>query len=615
MSDTDKATTAWKISPTAYWLSRPAEYQCPVPVSRYLKMRDGVRIAIDVYVPLGPQAPDSFPTVMVATPYYRRFKTRNPNAEAAPMVFRYRDTFVPRGYAMVIVDVRGTGASFGSRDSFRSPKEREDFAEIAQWITEQTWSNGIIGATGISYPGAASLFLASTGHPAVKAIAPLFAMNDIYTEQLFPGGLLSKIWTEDYNDCIVALDHNNTEKIKQYAYFGDDNLLGPCSVDEDVDGSLLEQAMQEHKQSFNLHDAAPEYAYRSEGLMHDPALTLDICSPFSYYDHFKKDVAIYSVSGWYDGSGYSNAAISRFLSLQRPNHFLLLGPWDHGARTNGSPWRDTNVPRFNLFGEVLRFFDQYLMGLETGIEQESRVHYFSVHAEQWHPADTWPPHNSKQDLFLYANQLTHEKKTTEQRLPYQVDFTTSTGRNTRYERLGLHNIVDYYGDWDTRQSKLLSFTSAPFETSMELTGHPIIRLSMTCSESDAALFVYISEIDANGKAHYVTEGMLRALHRATSSPPKYLQSTWTYRSFLRQDAKALKKGAIDRLEFALLPVSWVFSQGSQLRVSVAGADAQHFGQVPHGRAPKLEIICGGEDGSKICLPIRVHDASVRSEKN
>ena len=85
---------------------------------------------------------------------------------------------MPRGYAVVVVDVRGTGASFGTRDSFRSPREREDSREIADWIVAQPWSDGRIGSTGISYLGAAADFLASTGHPAVKAIAPLFAVWD-----------------------------------------------------------------------------------------------------------------------------------------------------------------------------------------------------------------------------------------------------------------------------------------------------------------------------------------------------------------------------------------------------------------------------------------------------
>ena len=185
MSDREDSSKAWKVPPSQYLAKRPAGCTVPKqPFSQYVTMRDGVRIAVDVYLPQGTSAPAKFPAIVVATPYYRRFKTAGPVAEYTPMAVRYRDAFVPRGYAIVVVDVRGTGASFGSRDSFRSPKERDDFAEIAQWIVEQAWSDGKIGATGISYPGAASLFLAGTGHPAVRAIAPPCAINEIYAEQL-----------------------------------------------------------------------------------------------------------------------------------------------------------------------------------------------------------------------------------------------------------------------------------------------------------------------------------------------------------------------------------------------------------------------------------------------
>ena len=95
---------------------------------------------------------------------------------------------MPRGYALVAVDVRGTGASCGTRDSFRSPRERADYARIAEWVVAQPWSDGRIGATGISYVGAACDFLASSGNPAVRAIAPLSAVWDTYIDHYYPAG-------------------------------------------------------------------------------------------------------------------------------------------------------------------------------------------------------------------------------------------------------------------------------------------------------------------------------------------------------------------------------------------------------------------------------------------
>lgn len=612
MSDRDQDAAAWRTPPSAYLATREAPFTVPArPLSVYVTMRDGIRIAVDVHLPEsaearpGAAADARFPAIVIATPYYRRFTTIDPTAENSPMAFRYRDAFVPRGYAVLVMDVRGTGASFGHRDSFRSPKERDDYGEIVQWIVEQPWSDGRVGATGISYPGAASVFLASTGHPAVKAIAPLFVINDIYIDQLYPGGMLSRIWVEDYNDCIEALDHNRTEDLRQYAYFGDRRLTGPAPVDEDPQGVLLAQAMREHRQSFNLRDAAGEYFYNGEGLAHDPTLTLAICSPGHYLDRIRPEVALFSASGWFDGSGYSSATISRFLSLNQDRHHLLLGPWDHGARTNGSPWRSAQLPEFNLFADVIRFFDHYLMGLPTGLERESPVHYFSLHRERWREAKAWPPVPRQTTLHLSAQGLSPQPPEQPSHLEHQVDFTQTTGRQTRWERLGLRDVPLYHGDWAERSKGLPHLDSEPFEQDMELTGHVIAHLQTSSSERDAAVFVYLAEVEADGRSRYVTEGFLRALHRRTAAAPAHYRSDWTYRRFTREDAQPLQAGEVVTLEIALLPVSWVFARGSRLRLLLAGADALHFPPVPHGRPPRLTFHFGDGQGSRIELPLRI----------
>jgi putative CocE/NonD family hydrolase len=292
------------------------------------------------------------------------------------------------------------------------------------------------------------------------------------------------------------------------------------------------------------------------------------------------------------------------MTLKRDNHFLTLGPWDHGARTNGSPWRDRQAPHFDLFGDVVRFFDHYLMGKKTGLDQEKRIHYFSVHAEEWRTADQWPPVPRSTTLHLAPGELSATPPERGQKAAYQTDFTTNTGRNTRYERLGLLDIKEYYPDWQGRDERMLNFTSAPFETPMELTGHVIARLTLASSETDAGVFVYLSEVEADGRTHYVAEGMLRALHRKTASPPSNYGCDWTYRSFLRKDAQLMERNVPAALEITLLPVSWTFAKGSRLRLSIAGADSNHYPQVPHGRPPRFEISCGGAQGSRIELPLR-----------
>jgi uncharacterized protein len=207
---------AWRIHPSDYAAKRPVDFQLAPPSSQYVAMRDGCRLAVDAYVPRQRDGGGAqrFPAIVFFTPYYRRFKLKpGGSGEVNPNTGKFRDFFVPRGYAVVIVDVRGTGASFGVRDSFRSPREREDTKEIADWIVAQPWSNGRIGATGISYVGAAADFLASTGHPAVRAIAPLSSVWDTYSDNYFPGGIQLKSLTKVYDELMIALDHDRRDML------------------------------------------------------------------------------------------------------------------------------------------------------------------------------------------------------------------------------------------------------------------------------------------------------------------------------------------------------------------------------------------------------------------
>lgn len=614
MSDIDTRGNAWLTPPSAYLASRPSTFSVPVrPASCYLPMRDGCRLAADVYLPQplpGTVAPDNFPTVVIFTPYYRRFRLTAPGAEPSPNGAKYRDAFVPKGYAVVVVDVRGTGASFGTRDALRSPTERDDYYEVAEWIASQPWSNGRIGSTGISYLGAAACFLASTGHPAVKAIAPLFSVSDIYSEQLYPGGMLSKVWVEAYDELMLALDQDRRDLVAGFPYFNDPTFEGPERTDEDADGALVAAAVAEHRNNFTLADLAPEFAYRDGAAFHDPALDSGSCSPYRYLDGIAPDVAVYSISGWYDGGGYANGAITRFLSLPTHDSRLLLGPWDHGARTNVSPWRDRTASDFPLLAEVLRFFDHHLLGLPTGLEREARVHYHSIHDDQWQPADAWPPAPQAARLYLSpGDALTDQPAGVAATVASQVSFDWSTGRQTRYERLGAANIEDYYADWGQHEAALPHFDLPPLAAPMSIAGHVVAHLQLASSQPDAAVFVYLSEVEADGTVRYITEGMLRASHRRLEPSPADYRTTWPYRGHRRADAERLTPGVPVALDFALLPVAWTLAAGSRLRVSVAGADRGHFPQVPHGRPPLLTLTLGGSNGCHIDVPVAAQSSA------
>jgi putative CocE/NonD family hydrolase len=193
---------------------------------------------------------------------------------------------------------------------------------------------------------------------------------------------------------------------------------------------------------------------------------------------------------------------------------------------------------------------------------------------------------------------------------YRVDFTTGTGGLTRYGRLAALEIADYYTDWQGRHDRMLCYETAPLAEAAEIAGHPVVDIELVPDKGDAVLHVYLSEVEADGTIRYVTEGMLRAIHRRETQPPANQKWTWPFRDYTRANAEPLKPGEPARLRFALLPIAWTFRPGSRIRLSISGADCDHYVQLPHGRPPVLAVRRGGESGSLLELPWRTSgDAS------
>src|SRR5690606_10326155 len=150
---------------------------------------------------------------------------------------------------------------------------------------------------------------------------------------------------------------------------------------------------------------------------------------YAYMEGISPDVACLGVSGWYDGAGFSNAAITRFRSLPVGNKHLLLGPWDHGARTDISPFRESEAVTFPVLGEVLRFFDHYLDQRDNGFDREAPIHYFTVADEEWKSAASWPPDDAAWRLDLgqggHLGSVPDEAGET----VHATDFSLGTGDN------------------------------------------------------------------------------------------------------------------------------------------------------------------------------------------
>jgi putative CocE/NonD family hydrolase len=610
--------------------------------SLHLTMRDGVRIAVDVHLPEALPSGKRVPTIVRQTRYFRGVDFRKP-WDRLPIDWWFdhpaetRRRFVERGYAWVDVCARGSGASFGSRPCPWSPEEVADGREIVEFIVAQPWSNGRVGATGVSYDGTAADFLLLAGHPAVRAIAPRFSLFDVYADVAFPGGIHLSWFTEQWSRFNRELDDNRLDLA--FARMAEIQLgavstweRGPMTlgllartrgprlqgvsawalrrlasgvrrVDADRDGALLADAVAAHRENFDIHAGALEITYRDDVNVSPthPDECIDLFSPHRYADQLRaSEAAILGISGWLDG-GYPHSAIKRFCTLKTPGSRMILGPWDHGGLHDISPYSEGFESDFDHDEVLLRFFDQRLA--DDPSDGEPRVRYFTVGEEAWKSADEWPPPDARHEPWYFAENggLTPVLPERTGRDEHRVDPDVGTGRRSRWvSLLGLLPPAGY-ADRSAIGRRLLVYRSAPLADPLEVTGHPLLELVARFDAPDVHVFVYLEDERPDGRVEYVTEGQLRALHRKLSNGAAPYAGPAPYRSFARADAEPLKPGEPVELVVDLLPISWRFGRGHRIRVALAGADADHFASL--SPIPTWSVERGGRAGSRLMLPV------------
>ncbi|MGH9945413.1 MAG: CocE/NonD family hydrolase, partial [Pyrinomonadaceae bacterium] len=391
------------VAPDAAWwanddkadrISTPG-YGGVVRASRYVTLRDGVRLAVDVYLPEGLKAGTRLPTILEQTRYRRSFEFQPEVRATADRPAARITEFVTRGYAYVVVDVRGSGASFGNRRAELGPREVRDGSEVVDWIIRQPWSDGKVGATGVSYVGTTAELLLVNRHPAVKASIPQFSLFDAYPDIVFPGGVPHTWFIKNWAQAISAMDRNEIPEQQRQ------QIAGVRPVDEDSGKALLAQAIREHATNIDVHAELSPITYRDDRAL--AGWTLEETSPKSYVrEMVASRAAIYSYSGWYDG-GYPLSAINRFLTIRTPGSRLVLGPWNHGGRFYFSPANGRLNSSFSHTLEHLRFFDYHLKGIKTSIAREPPVHYYTLGEERWHSASAWPLPQTRRQTWFFAD--------------------------------------------------------------------------------------------------------------------------------------------------------------------------------------------------------------------
>ena len=573
--------------------------------STYITVRDGVKIAATLCFPKGLASDTKIPTVLTQTRYWRAMELRIP--------FRWiLDSMVPnapnpevvtsRGYALIYTDVRGTGASDGTRIVPFSEEEIKDGSDVVDWIISQPWSDGNVVSKGISYTGITAQLFPKNNHRAIKAVIPGHACWDPYTEIAFPGGCFEYAFMQLWSFLGKNLDLNNPKVFRQIRPEAWLLVKGVERVKSDKDLKLLQIAINQHKSNQYVYDHTLSRDFRDDKL--PDGTVFDDISIFARKEKIERsNVPILAWCSWLD-SGFGDAIIKRFMNLSNPQ-IAILGDWTHGAvypanqffpeRTFVTP---TPKDKVNAW---INFFDKCIYG--DGI-QGKIIYYYTLAEEKWKKSEVWPPngHFYQKWYFSENNSLIKEEpKENSGSDDYKVNFRATTGRNNRWWAL-LGLPITYYNR-NKIDEKLLCYTSQPFESDTEITGQIIACLYLSSTHDDGTIFAYFEDVDESGKVTYITDGEFRPLHRKilTDEPPYKILTP--YHSYKEEDSTPLIPGEVTEVKFGLHVTSVLIKKGHRIKIAIAGADKDTFIRYPNEGRPTITIFRNKEFPSYIELPI------------
>ena len=230
--------------------------------------------------------------------------------------------------------------------------------------------------------------------------------------------------------------------------------------------------------------------------------------------------------------------------------------------------------------------------------------------EEWQSAWEWPlPEEERTDFYFAKGRTGTVGSANDGALrldpgtdgvdEYTVDYTATMGFENRW--VNTHGGPSGYPDLTENDTKGLTYTTPPLDEDLEVTGHPVVNLWVTSSADDGDFFVYLEEVDAEGRSDYVSEGVLRASHRAVREVPFDDFGLPHHRSN-EKDAEPLPDHPV-QLAIDLHPSSNVFDAGHRLRITITGADADNNLTPKRSPAPRVRLYRDGERRSHVTLPV------------
>jgi putative CocE/NonD family hydrolase len=508
-------------------------------------MRDGTRLAADLYLPGG--APR--PALLLRTPYNKR------NGEAEG--YANPAWYGRHGFAVVAQDVRGAFASEGDLDPFTS--EAADGYDTIEWVASQPWCDGRVMTYGFSYPGATQLLAAAASPPHLLAMAPAMTGSSYHEGWTYHGGALQLAFVISW---ALGLGRDRAMRARdREAVAGFDRLL--------------EHPMSTYAQ-LPIRDAIPEPLSRytpffSKWLDHpDYDGFWRSASPKEHYTRMRMPAL--HIAGWYDIFLEGTLENYRGMAEHAPSQRLLVGPWSHMLWGPVVGECDFGQEARNLVDEAqLAFFTAVVNDGAAAVSPAVRI--FVMGENRWRDLDRWPPSGgNRAPLYLHsdgrAQSLNGTGRLAPAPEPSQAPDVIVSDPNLPVLSLGGRasaSDITPMGPADQRpqeaRNDVLVFSSDPFTVPTTIIGYPAAELFLASDTPSADIVVRLADVHPDGRAINVCDGNRRLPFRP---------------------------GTVEQVTIDLSPTAVTFQPGHRIRLEVTGSNFPALDRNPGTGASAVE---------------------------
>jgi uncharacterized protein len=569
---------------------------CNVPIP----MSDGVTLRANVYLP---STSGNYPTLLTVTGYNK--DAGNPPGECAGSqgIAGDEPALAEKGYAVMVMDDRGTGASGGKWESWDA-RTQQDYKEVLTWIQSQPWSNSSVATTGGSYMGITSFLVAEAdlariaeGRPrAVKAIWADVPMADAYRDVTFQGGSLNASFIPLWLGLVTGLSALPPSSLSANPEEAASLYLEHLLSNLEFSGTHVVGASLGEEPAYD----GPFYRLRSP-VVHARELTIPVVVQGGWWDLFQRGEPLL------------------WESLKHsPDRVLFMSPHYH---VSAGP-----APENPKMKE--QWFAHWLQGAKNGVQKTPHVNLYAINGTHWEHFSKFPVAGtsyerlhlsgeasgsggvSVHDGSLAASAPGSESGDEAPLLP----ASSPCSRESAQWTAGAGAVPPCETNNVTYEASSLTYTTAPLASSTKITGLISADLWAKLSTTDATLTAVLSDVEPSGASNQITAGFLMASQRAVD--PKL--STYVryngerlmvrpWHPYTKAAQKAVTPNEPTEYKIEIYPTSAIIKPGDRLRLTIGTANT--FSDVPplptlgQELGGTITLLHGPQYDSTVLLPL------------